>query len=453
MNVLTAHAFTPPAPHLPFIDWLGVSPLTFWAIILAVVCNVTCALLGCYLVLRRLSLIGDAISHAVLPGIALGFLLTGRVNGPAIVLGAMAVGVLTAFLTQSLHGLGRVPEDAGMGVVFTTLFALGVILITNFAAHTDLDPGCALYGQMEFVAAAGNDFALWGLSLPRALLTMVPVLLLTVAFVLLLWKELKIVAFDPDLAAALGLRAGLIHYLLMAMVAGATVASFEAVGSVLIVAMLIVPAATAHLLTDQFAWMMVWAAVVAVLAAILGYLAAVWLQTSTAGMMAVAAGAQFALAVFFAPRHGVLSKALRAAGLALRIACEDVLALLYRREEAFAAEPALADLRPTGSGVLGRLAVGVLRWRGQVSVTPEGTIRLTDAGRRRAESLVRAHRLWEAYAGENLGLPPDHLHEPAMRMEHYIGPELQSELAEQLGRPDVDPHGRAIPPPREPNGG
>jgi ABC-type Mn2+/Zn2+ transport system permease subunit len=436
------------------MSWLPVTPQdldqAFRTIAVGVACSVPCALLGCYLVLRRLSLLGDAISHAVLPGIALGFLLTGSVTGPAIVLGAMAVGVLTAVLTQALNSLGRVPEDAGMGVVFTTLFALGVILITNFAAHTDLDPGCALYGQMEFVAAAGNDFNLFGLALPRALLTMAPVLALTVAFVLLLWKELKLVAFDPDLAAAIGIPAGVVYYLLMAMVAGATVAAFEAVGAILVVAMLIVPAATAHLLTDRLAWMMAWAAAVAVLTAVFGYLAAAWLDTSTAGMMAVVAGAQFALAVLFAPRHGALSKVLRTARLALRIAGEDVLALLYRREEAAEPEMALAELRRAAGGMTGRLAVSVLRWQGQLAATPEGRVRLTVPGRRRAESLVRAHRLWEAYAGENLGLPPDHLHEPATRMEHYIGPELQSELAEQLGRPGVDPHGKAIPPPREP---
>lgn len=425
-------------------------------ILVGVVCSVPCALLGCYLVLQRLSLLGDAISHAVLPGIALAYLLTGHVSGLPIVLGAMAMGLLTTFLTQTVQRLGKVPQDASMGVVFTSLFAIGVILITYAArgrasAHggvADLDPGCVLYGQFEY--ASLNPLRLGGLEVPRPFPLLAVVCAGTVAFVVLLWKELKIVSFDPALATAMGINAVVVQYLLMAMVGGVTVAAFREVGSILIIAMLIVPAATAHLLTDRLVWMMLWAALAAVLAAVLGCGLAVVLDSNAAGLMAVFAGVQFLAAVLFAPRHGLLAKMIRNARLSLRIACEDVLARLYRVEEAAGRgeHPATlptADARHAVRGWAGWLALPALRWRGEAQVGPQRQVGLTEAGRRRAESLVRAHRLWEAYLEQDLKLPLDHLHEPAERMEHYIGSDLQRELASRLNRPDTDPHGRVIP--------
>src|ERR1051325_5903308 len=127
-----------------------MSAVAAWTIAVAILCRVPCAILGCYLVLRRMSLLGDAISHAVLPGLALAFLLTGSVSGWGMMIGAAVLGVLTAYLTQAVHKLADVPEDASMGVVFTSLFAVGVILITRVASQVDLDPGCVLYGLIEF---------------------------------------------------------------------------------------------------------------------------------------------------------------------------------------------------------------------------------------------------------------------------------------------------------------
>ena len=409
--------------------------LTGWTIIVGVIGNVACALLGCYLVLRRLSLMGDAISHAVLPGIVLAFMLSGQLGGWPTVVGAMAVGMLTAFLTQGVHELGDVPEDASMGVVFTSLFALGVVLLHTIP-HVDLDPGCVLYGLIETVAL--DLTPVFGVLVPRALLTLVPVLLLTLGFIGLLWKELKLMAFDPALATAMGLNATVLFYLLMGMTAAVTVASFEAVGSVLVVAMLIVPAATAHLLTDRFGWMMVWSAVIAAFAAVFGAIAGRLFSTSVAGMMAVGVGLVFGLAVVFAPRYGIVSKLLRNARLSLRIVSEDVIGLLYRAEEAGAAPVALRGLLPA-------LARFRLLRRGLLQYTPDG-VALTAAGRRSAESVVRAHRLWETYLEKDFALPLDHIHDPAERIEHYLGPGLQSELARDLGEPKTDPQGKAIPP-------
>jgi ABC-type Mn2+/Zn2+ transport system permease subunit len=408
----------------------------FWTVVVGILCNVPCAILGCYLVLRRMSLLGDAISHAVLPGLAIAFLITGALSGWGLAIGAAVLGILTAYLTQAVHKLAVVPEDASMGVVFTSLFAIGVILITRVASHVDLDPGCVLYGLIEFTSL--DTVPVFGYEIPRALQTLGPSLIVTVAFVSLFWKELKIVSFDPALAGAMGYRVGLIHYLLMAMVACVTVASFEAVGSILVIAMLIVPAATAQLLSDRLSWIIVWSVIVAVLSAFIGYVGAVRLNTSVAGMMATAAGGIFLVAVLFAPRHGIVSQAIRRMRLSLRIAREDVLAGLFRATESAASTP-------TSSGFLGRLASWQLRWAGQIEQR-EGTWQLTDAGRNAAREFVRTHRLWESYLNTRLDLPPDHVHAAADRVEHYTGPDLREQLASDLANPTRDPHGKPIPP-------
>lgn len=417
-------------------------PATIGTMSVGILCNGSCALLGCYLVLRRMSLIGDAISHAVLPGIAIAFLLTQRTYGVEIMLGAMALGMLTSFLTQSLHSLGKVSEDASMGVVFTSLFALGVIMTQAWASHAHIDADCVLYGLIEMTWL--NNEEIFGFRVPRAFLSLVPAMLLTVLFIGLLWKELKIVSFDPALAAAMGIKVWLVHYLLMAMVAGVTVASFESVGSILVVAMLIVPAATASLMTDRLLKMLVWAMIIATHSAIFGYLAATALNTSVAGMMAAVAGVQFAGAVLLAPRHGLASRWLRNLALSIRIASEDTIGQLYRAEEA-AAAPAPSRPAVFPSGFIGLLSRLSLRRKGLLKGGAEGEPALTAPGRTAARNIVRAHRLWETFLETHFDLRPDHLHEPAERMEHFLDPALQEQLDQQLAGREIDPHGKTIP--------
>ncbi|HWB09088.1 MAG TPA: metal ABC transporter permease [Pirellulales bacterium] len=421
----------------------------FWTIAVAATANLACALLGCYLLLRRMSLLGDAVSHAVLPGVVVGFWISGSTSSGWIFVAAVAVGLVASFLIQLLHGFAQVAEDASMGVVFTSLFALGVVMLVQVGPHVDLDVDCVLYGLLEYVSV--DTRPVFGLEVPRAMLSLAVVLGGTLLFISLLWKELKLVSFDPRLATSMGLHATLVHYLLMVMVALAIVAGFYAVGSVLVIAMLVVPAATGHLLSDRLAGMMAWAAVVAVSSAVLGYAGDLRFDTGMAPMMAIVAGAEFAAALCFSPRHGLVSRAMHRLGLALRIVTEDVLAMLYRTDESHERETAEKGvsrrrcLAAAGGGMLARLSLPLLWWRGDIRWLPEGRVALTAGGRKAAESLVRSHRLWEAYLGENFELPLDHLHESAERFEHFIGPALREELASELQQPGRDPHGKTIP--------
>ncbi len=286
-----------------------------WIVVIGALCAVAAALPGVFLVLRRMSMMGDAISHAILPGLAVAFLVTSARTSFIMFAGAAAVGVLTAVFTQWISNWGRVDRGASMGVVFTTLFALGLLLIVRAADHVDLDPDCILYGAIELTPLDTIQLSMGGMVwlVPRAAIVLAVVGLINLLLIVVFYKEYKISAFDPDLATAQGINATFMHYLLMTQVAVTTVASFEAVGNIIVIAMLIVPAATAHLLTDRLAITLLLSAVFGVIAAFLGHVFALQIPpllgfegTTTSGMMAVATGLLFLLAWLFSPRYGLL---------------------------------------------------------------------------------------------------------------------------------------------------
>lgn len=280
-----------------------------WIVVVGALCAIACALPGCFLVLRRMSMMGDAISHAVLPGLAIAFLVTGSRSSLGMFIGAGIIGVLTAVFTQWISAWGKVERGASMGIVFTSLFALGLILIVQAADHVDLDPGCVLYGAIELTPLdVVAEVTILGtlLEIPRSAVVLGIVATLNLLVILVFYKEFKISAFDPELAESLGLHPGRMHYLLMVMVAVTTVAAFEAVGSIIVIAMLIVPAATAQLLTGRLGMMLTLSVVFGMAAAGAGHVMAItvpeWFgfrDTSTSGMMAVASGIFLAGAVLF----------------------------------------------------------------------------------------------------------------------------------------------------------
>ncbi|MCC6144647.1 MAG: metal ABC transporter permease, partial [Candidatus Hydrogenedentes bacterium] len=276
-----------------------------WIMVIGALVAGACALVGCFLILRRMAMLGDAISHAVLPGIVLAFLFTGSRNIVPMLIGAGALGILTAFLTDALSRYGKLQSDASIGVTFTWLFALGVILVSQYAQQVDLDLDCVLYGEILY--APFDVLHVGGVEIgPRVFWTMAIVAVADVAFIVLGWKQLKVCAFDPGLAASMGIRVVLWHYLLMAAVSMTTVAAFESVGAILVVAMLVAPANTAYLLTDRLWLMVVLSVAFGIASALAGYTLASMLDASIAGAMTTAAGFFYLVAVFFAPRHGVL---------------------------------------------------------------------------------------------------------------------------------------------------
>ena len=281
-----------------------------WIIIIASLVAMGCSTVGCFLVLRRMSMLGDAISHAVLPGIVIAFMFTGSRNIVPMLLGAGALGLLTSFLTDMLTRHGKLQSDASIGVTFTWLFAIGVILISQFAGHVDLDIDCVLHGEILY--APFDTLQVSGVNIgPRTAWTMGIVALANALFVFFGWKQLKVCAFDPGLATALGINVAAWHYALMGAVSVTTVAALESVGVILVVAMLTVPANTAYLLTDRLWVMVLLANVVGIAAAVAGYAFASAIDGSIAGAIATVSGLLYVAAALFSPTHGVIAKARR----------------------------------------------------------------------------------------------------------------------------------------------
>jgi manganese/zinc/iron transport system permease protein len=278
--------------------------------LIAAVVAVACALPGAFLVLRRMAMMSDAISHTVLLGIVIAFFYTHDVNSPILILGAAITGVLTVSLVELLQRTHLVREDAAIGLVFPALFSVAVILISRYAGDVHIDTDAVLLGELAF--APFDRFVALGIDLgPRTLVVMLVILAVNVLFIGLFYKELKLATFDAGLAAALGFSPALIHYGLMTLVSITAVGAFDAVGSVLVVALMIAPPAAAYLLTDRLSRMVLLSALVGALSAVSGYWLARALDASIAGSMSSMAGAIFVLAWLFAPERGLVAAAQR----------------------------------------------------------------------------------------------------------------------------------------------
>jgi manganese/zinc/iron transport system permease protein len=307
-------------------------------ILIASVVAASCALVGSFLVLRRMALLSDAISHAILFGIVLMFFVVESTTSPLLIVAATLTGVLTVLLVEALTRTQLVKEDAAIGLVFPLLFSLGVILITRYAANVHLDVDAVLLGEIAF--APFSRFVVFGLDLgPQALWLALGVGALNVLFIVLFWKELKLATFDAGLAAALGFSPVLIHYALMTLVSVTAVSSFEAAGTVLVVALMIAPPAAAYLLTDRLPVMLGLSVGIGVLSAVTGFALARVLDASIAGSMATMTGVAFLLALLFAPRRGLVRKWTRGRSQRRQFAGEMLLVHLSQHES----DPALAN--------------------------------------------------------------------------------------------------------------
>lgn len=270
-----------------------------WIVIIAALAAANCSLIGTYLVLRKIAMIGDAIVHAVLPGIVLAFLITGTKTSLVVLIGAGMMGILVTLLTSFLHNNVRVSSDAAIGINFTWLFALGIILVSLLSKKIDLDPDCILYGEIAY-APLDTWVGPGSINLgPRAFWILVVMLLVNLSFVILCYKELAITAFDPAFATTIGMNTSLWHYLLMGATSLTTVATFEVVGAILVVALLVAPPATAYLITQRLDKMLLHSLLIGCLTAVGGYYLAMWVNGSIAGAMATTAGCLF-LIVFWA---------------------------------------------------------------------------------------------------------------------------------------------------------
>lgn len=421
--------------ELHWADW--ATPFTAkWAVetTCSALVGATCGLLGCFVVLRRMALIGDALSHAVLPGVAVAFWLTRSDSIFLLSLGALAAGLLAAVSINLVSQHSRTKEDSAIGIVFTAMFALGIIIVSTFSSGTHFDLKCFLFGDP---LAPG----------PADLKLLVGVAAVAFGTVALLFHRFKLVSFDPVVAAAMGVSVIAMHYLLMGLLSATIVAGLKSTGVILVVAMLITPASAAYQLTDRFHLMLILSVVFGAASGLAG-MSVAWVTNAPTGpAMVLVASAIFLVCMIFSPSHGIVFDRLRRRKLARHLAGEDVLKAIH-------ALPAVAvGERPWGVGAIAEragmtgaathAALGRLRQAGLVATDPVH-VTLTSAGVARAEEMVRSHRLWESYLADEAKLAPEQVHDLADRLEHAH--ELADEVDATLGYPTTDPHGQPIPP-------
>ena len=273
---------------------------------IASVVAAACAIPGVFLVLRRMAMMSDAISHAILLGIVLTFFVIKDISSPILIIGAALSGVLTVSLVELLNRTRLVKEDASIGLVFPALFSIGVILIARYAWSVHLDVDAVLLGELAF--APFERFILFGHDMgPKSLYVMGTILILNIIFISVFYKEIKLATFDAGLAAAIGFSPGLIHYGLMSLVSVTAVGAFDAVGSILVVALMIAPPAAAYLLTDNLTKMILISVILGVMSSISGFWLAILLDANIAGAMATMAGVLFIATFLFAPERGLVA--------------------------------------------------------------------------------------------------------------------------------------------------
>lgn len=281
---------------------------TAWILFTASLVGLSCGLVGVLLILRRMAMMADAISHSVLLGIVVAYLITQQLSGVHMLIGAIIAGLVTSLLVQWFHSRG-VQQEASIGIVFTTLFAIGVVLIATKVGNAHLDVKHTLMGEITFIPWEKVHVPLLG-SIPEAVVILGSVLVVVLIAIIAFYKEWKITSFDPALAASLGIPVTLMHYMFMSLVSVTSVAAFDAVGAIMVIAMLITPASAAYLWTDKLVVMLLLSSAFGVSSAFMGYYMAVWLDTSISGAMAFSTGVIFAISFVCSPKYGLLSQKL-----------------------------------------------------------------------------------------------------------------------------------------------
>lgn len=300
--------------------------------IIAIIVAMACAIPGVFLVLRKMALISDAISHAILPGIVIGFFVTQDLNSPLLILLAALTGVITVVLVEFIQKTGLVKEDTAIGLVFPVLFSIGVILISKNANDIHLDVDAVLLGELAF--APFDRFMFEGADLgPKSLWVMGSILLITISLLLLFFKELKVSTFDAGLSSAIGISPVVMHYGLMSISSITVVGAFDAVGAILVVALMIAPAATAYLLTEDLKKMIGLSLLFGAVSAISGYWLANLLDASISGSIATTLGVIFLIVYLFAPKKGLISVLYRQKQQKIEVSLITFLLHLNRHDE------------------------------------------------------------------------------------------------------------------------
>ncbi|MEE4355150.1 MAG: iron chelate uptake ABC transporter family permease subunit [Desulfococcaceae bacterium] len=391
-----------------------------------------CGVVGCLVILRRMSFLGDALSHAMIAGVAGGYLFMKMLFGieayaPAMLIGSLIAAVLTVALIAFVSRMSRIKEDTAIGIMYTGVFAGGVVLVSVFRNYIHIDLMHFIMGDVLGI----TDTDLWTSGITSALVLSV---------IILFFRHFQISSFDPVMAASIGMPVLLIDYTLTTCVSLVVVSAVSMVGVILVVGLLITPAATAYLLSDRLDRMMGLAAFFGVSSVVGGLYLCVWLDSAGGGAIMLFSTLQFLIVLIAAPRYGLMARWLQLHRMVPQQLTEDILGLLARREKA-AEEEIRRDLskhKKVGTAIRNLIQKGFLR-------RSEGDISLTESGQKEASRILRAHRLWETYL-RHVGTPAGEIHDRAHELEHMNDEAAIRYIDDLLGHPVNDPRGKTIPP-------
>ncbi|MCD6052297.1 MAG: transporter [Verrucomicrobia bacterium] len=417
-------------------------PAVRYALLGSILLGISCGVMGSFIVVRKLALVGDALSHAVLPGVALGFLWNTTKDPVAIFVGATVAGLLGTAVVGAIKHTTKLKEDAALGLVLAAFFSIGICMVTMIQRlPTGNKSGIDKFLFGQAAALGPNDVKL------MAIITV-----LTLVVIGLFYKQFLVTSFDAGFARVTGVPVQVMHYALMLMLAFAVVIALQAVGVVLVSAMLITPAAAAYLLTDRLHRMLILAAIFGMVSGAAGaFLSFLGPSLPTGPFMVLGASTVFGAAFLFAPQHGVIMRWWRRTSRSRRIQRENTLKSVYHVLEARDFKPEgvtateLAERRrETMEDILGQ--VRELKRHDLATLQDDDhTVFLTPEGWQRACAIVRNHRLWELYLTNAAQMSADHVHEDAEKIEHVLGEDVVRQLEKRLNYATHDPHGKLIP--------
>ena len=415
---------------------LFIAPLTETyfqkALIGGSIVAIVAGVVGCLVVLRRMAFLGDALSHAMIAGVAGGYLVMkllfgAEAHAPGMLLGSLLAAIATVALISFVSRISRVKEDTAIGIMYTGIFALGVVAVSIFRHYIHIDLMHFIMGDILGVA----DSDLWVSAFVAAFV---------LSILILFFRHFQLTTFDPVMAASIGLPVLLIDYLLTTCVSLVVVSAVSMVGVILVVGLLITPAATAYLLSDRLDRMMWLAALFGVTSVVGGLYLCVWLDSAGGGAIMLFCTLQFLVVLTVAPKYGLLARWVRLKNLVPQQVVEDILTTILRHGKTTPLT-VIQQYVKSGKGI--NKALQRMTQDGLITATADG-FNLSQDGKKEANKVLRAHRLWEAYL-ETIGTPEEQLHPTAHHLEHISDNNTVDYLDEKLGKPPVDPHGKTIP--------
>ncbi|MEE9439324.1 MAG: iron chelate uptake ABC transporter family permease subunit [Saprospiraceae bacterium] len=407
-------------------------PWAIRALITSSLIGIMYGVLGCFIVLRNMSLIGDALSHAILPGVFFAFVIVGY-STIGFFLGSVIAGLVTAVLITWIQHNIKTKNDAAIGIVFTLMFSIGVIGISwlNNAEGVHLDLKDFLVGSIM------------GISNEDIVLTVI-VFIFTIISITIFYRYLFVTTFQNIIAQTMGISTKMVHYFLMLLLSFAIVAGLKTIGVILVVALLITPSSTALLLSNKLKKVIFISAFIGMLSCITGLIAAIVYNTPPGPAMVIVSTIFYFTAALFSPEKGLILRLNRSRKQKIKIEREDI---LRQANKHGVSNPLTLEKLIEKLGIKKQRLIRLLsNLKSDGIISSEGAgISLTIKGKVQAETLVRAHRLWESYQVQHMGLNEEQIHDEADRLEHHLTDEILDEVDAKLGYPKMDPHGSPIP--------